>query len=103
LQNQPVTCKFILPRNSSHHTRRINLTDALAVFKRRLRNLAHFAYSFLMLGVAALGVVLLIRKLRKTRLLGGAVKLQKPFVTAILNVGMLLFLSCCIVLFIIGM
>jgi len=65
--------------------------------------LVYFAYSFLMLGVAALGVVLLIRKLRKTRLLGGAVKLQKPFVTAILNVGMLLFLSCCIVLFIIGM
>lgn len=65
--------------------------------------LIYFGFSFLMMGVAALGVVLLIRKLRKTRLLGGAIKLQNPFVTAILNVGMLLFLSCCIVLFMIGM
>ena len=65
--------------------------------------LIFFIYSFVMLGLAALGVVMLIRKLRKTKLAEGAVKLQTPIVTVILNVGMILFLISCIILFIIGM
>ena len=65
--------------------------------------LIYVAYSLLMMGVAGLGIVLLIRKLRRTRLLGGAIKLQVPFVTAILNAGMILFLLGCCMLFILSM
>ncbi len=68
-----------------------------------LGTLIYFGYSFLLIGVAVLGIILLIRKLRKTRLLGGAIKLRAPFVTAILNVGMLLFLLSCIWLFILAL
>lgn len=68
-----------------------------------LGTLAFLGYSMLLLSVAVLGFILLIRKLRKTRLKGGEIALSHPVRTAILSVGVLLFLAACVVLFILGM
>ncbi len=90
----------------------ISLLDAAALAEGDLLSLLtenpigtllYLGYSMLMFGLSVLGVILLIIKKRKTRLLAGAVQLRRPILTAVTSLGMILFLAVCGLLFIVSM
>lgn len=59
-------------------------------------------YSGVMLVLFGIGIVQLIRKRKEFKLLDGCIKVDRPFRTALCNIGMLLFLLACIYLFVEG-
>ncbi len=89
----------------------ISLLDAAALaegdtirllVENPIGTIVYFLYGFWMFGLAILGFILLIRKMKKTRLMDGEVKLARPLLTAVFNVGILLFLFACGLMFLLS-
>lgn len=90
----------------------ISLLDAAALaegdiirlfLENPLGTVVYILFGFWMFGLSVLGFVLLIGKMKKTRLMDGQVKLASPLVTAVFNVGMILFLVACGLMFLLSM